>query len=54
MLVLQRLEHNWHLLEFSLLIPFLTLAEERQESILQESIFTLIDAGLTFDLNNVH
>jgi hypothetical protein len=49
MLVLQRLEHNWHLLEFSLLIPFLTLAEERQES-----MFTLIDAGLTFDLSNVH
>jgi hypothetical protein len=49
MLLLQRLDHNSHLLEISLLVLFLTLAEERQES-----IFKLIDAGLTFDLSNVH
>jgi hypothetical protein len=49
MLVFQRLDHNFHLLEISLLVPFLPLAEERQES-----IFKLIDAGLTFDLSNVH
>jgi hypothetical protein len=47
MLLLQRLDHN--LLEISLLVPFLTLAEEQQES-----IFKLIDAGLTFDLSSVH
>jgi hypothetical protein len=45
MLLLQRLEHNFHLLEISLL----ALAEERQEL-----IFKLIDAVLTFDFSNVH
>jgi hypothetical protein len=33
MLLLQRLDLNFHLLEIGLLAPFLTLAEKRQESI---------------------
>jgi hypothetical protein len=49
MLLLQRLDRNFHLLKMGLLVPFLTLAEERNES-----IFKLIDAGLTVDLSNAH
>jgi hypothetical protein len=48
MLLLQRLDHNFHLLEISLLVPFFN-AEERRKS-----IFNLTDAGLTFNLSNVH
>jgi hypothetical protein len=47
-MLLQRLGHNFHLLEIALLVLFfLTLAKEQQES-----IFKLIDVGLTFDLSN--